>query len=264
MKHPTLSSVQQQFSKALTSNQDLRPETFGVLDQPPVPSSDRVRVYQQAFQIRMLGSLAEDFPICQQTLGKDQFKHLCQDYLEAFPSRSWTLSELGAELVTFIEPTKEGSSWAKRYPFLSALAHYEWAHILAELSESHEGVSELSWLAGLTPEQVQNLQLKLDPSVIFLRSPWRVDPLEEQEQATPSETFYVIYQKSGEAHHQVVTEFQLRLLELMRQGAKVETLLGAIEPSGESTEENKRLIENSFSTWVSEGIISSISKGVTK
>jgi hypothetical protein len=73
----------------------------------PSPSGmkphERLEVYREQFWLRHLGSLDEDFPTLTWALGGPSvFRELAQDYLAAFPPRTWDLQRLGAELPRFV------------------------------------------------------------------------------------------------------------------------------------------------------------------
>lgn len=106
----------------LTANRHLRPSAT----LQPV---ERLELYHRQYWYRLLDSLAEDFPVLQQLLGLRRFWSLAEAYLEATPSRSYTLRHLGSGLADFILANPD---CAGRHPHhASELARLEYALCLA-------------------------------------------------------------------------------------------------------------------------------------
>ncbi|HKO94438.1 MAG TPA: DNA-binding domain-containing protein, partial [Polyangiaceae bacterium] len=64
---------------------------------------EQLEIYREQFWLRHTASLVEDFPGVGGVLGQADWEQLVEGYLQAHPSESWTLRELGrhfAEHVT--------------------------------------------------------------------------------------------------------------------------------------------------------------------
>ena len=55
---------------------------------------ERVAIYQRMYPLRMLDALSTDYPTLKQFLGDSRFARLVAAYVEAYPSRSYTLNRL--------------------------------------------------------------------------------------------------------------------------------------------------------------------------
>jgi len=130
---------------------------------PTLSPAARLAIYQRGYVARLLQCLEGQFKALCHTLGKELFADFVAEYLRAHPSRSSTLSDLGARFPDYLEETRpdaglppaEREAWAD---FMVDLARYEWALYLAFDMEGHEG-SPLADPA--TPDAALRPQLSL-------------------------------------------------------------------------------------------------------
>lgn len=69
-------------------------------------ATERLSVYANAYYTRLLECLGESFPVLKQTVGEEAFGSLAFAYLEAHPSRSYTLSRLADAFPRYLEETR--------------------------------------------------------------------------------------------------------------------------------------------------------------
>lgn len=95
-------------------------------------ASERLSIYANAYYSRLLECLGACFPILKQALGDEVFDSFAFEYLQRYPSRSYTLDHLGQHFPKFLDETRpepeEGSEpggvdWPD---FLIDLATFEW------------------------------------------------------------------------------------------------------------------------------------------
>ncbi|GIX04094.1 MAG: hypothetical protein KatS3mg113_1100 [Planctomycetaceae bacterium] len=87
----------------------------------------RLAVYQQAYVARLVECLQTDYPAVRACVGDEVFLTWCVAYLQAYPSRSYTLADLGAHFPTFLRaarPPREHDT-PDFADFLAELAAYE-------------------------------------------------------------------------------------------------------------------------------------------
>jgi Putative DNA-binding domain len=101
------------------------PERLGevVLPSASLSPEQRVGVYQEMYLLRMEEALETDYPALAHFLGPRRWKDVVRDYVEAHPSRSYTLNVLGRHLAEHLA-TRRGLRHAA---FLADLARLEWA-----------------------------------------------------------------------------------------------------------------------------------------
>jgi len=131
-------------------------------------SFERLEIYNRQYWFRLFASFEEDFPGVQAIVGRRRFQALMRAYLEACPSTSFSLRNLGSGLVAWLEANPAFAS-----PHVEAaceMAALEWAHI-----EAFDGGA---WTR-LTPEMLlgvgENSRIALQPYLRFVRAHYAVD-----------------------------------------------------------------------------------------
>ena len=66
---------------------------------------DRLDIYNRAYHARLLECLKIEFPCLHHTLGDSVFKQFALDYLQHYPPKDYTLSEMGKCLPTYLADT---------------------------------------------------------------------------------------------------------------------------------------------------------------
>jgi hypothetical protein len=92
-------------------------------------SLERLQIYNRQYWFRLLDCLYDDFPGLRAVVGEKHFRELSVAYLNAHPSQSFTLRNLGEKLPRFLEQRKEFLGRSKRLAL--QMAHFEWAQIVA-------------------------------------------------------------------------------------------------------------------------------------
>ena len=65
-------------------------------------AQSRLNIYQNSYYERMIGALAQDYPVLQAHLGEDAFASLIRDYIKKYPSTHFNLRFVGKQLAEFI------------------------------------------------------------------------------------------------------------------------------------------------------------------
>jgi hypothetical protein len=92
-------------------------------------SLERVEIYNRQYWFRLIDCLYEDYPGLQAILGHRKFDKLIHEYLDKYPSRCFTLRNLGDRLGQFIT---ERCDLVKPNEQLSReMAAFEWAQVVA-------------------------------------------------------------------------------------------------------------------------------------
>ena len=92
-------------------------------------SLERLEIYNQQYWYRIVSALSEDFPGLCRVLGEKKFDAMILAYLAEHPSRSFTLRNLGVNLVDWLQknPTWTGLS----HDVAVDVARLEWAYVEA-------------------------------------------------------------------------------------------------------------------------------------
>jgi len=104
---------------------ELPPERLAqvILKSRTLEPAQRLGIYHGMYLLRMQEALATDYPALAHFLGEDGFHDLVRDYVQVFPSRSYTLNRLGDHLPEFVRNAKG----LRHQLFLEDLARLELA-----------------------------------------------------------------------------------------------------------------------------------------
>lgn len=69
-------------------------------------ADERLAVYAHAYWARLLECLQEEYPVLRAAVGDEAFDGLIVDYLQDYPSRSYTLGQLGGRLADHLSATR--------------------------------------------------------------------------------------------------------------------------------------------------------------
>ncbi len=134
-------------------------------------SFERIEIYNKQYWFRLLDSLWEDFPGLRALMGDDRYHQMSIAYLDAHPSSSFTLRDLGRKLGRFLarEP-----KWIEPHVRLGRdLVRLEWAHIEAFDGDERTPLS-IDELLG-TGGDPGALVLHFQPYLSFLECDYPVD-----------------------------------------------------------------------------------------
>ncbi len=112
-----------------------------VLPSKTLNSYLRIGIYRDMYLARLREALASDYPTLVHYLGDDAFTRLVSGYVQAYPSRSYTLNRLGDHLPEYIRSA-------------SGLARREFLYDLALLELAMSQVFDAEESAVLTPEAI--------------------------------------------------------------------------------------------------------------
>jgi hypothetical protein len=132
-------------------------------------SFERLEIYNRQYWFRVRQCFYEDYPGLRAILGDKKFEKLADAYLEKFPSRSFTLRNLGSRLVKFLQANPK---WTAPHQKLALdMARLEWAHIEAFDNEARPPL-QTDELLHADPAK---LRLRLQPHLTLLQLENEVD-----------------------------------------------------------------------------------------
>jgi len=125
-------------------------------------SFERLEIYNRQYWFRLIDILADDFPGLRAVVGDDKFFLLLRAYLTKYPSKSFSLRELGWSLPKFL---KEEPRWSSpRTKMAIDMARFECAQTLA-FDEAALPAIAVDDLLGADP---MKLRLGLQPYITLL------------------------------------------------------------------------------------------------
>jgi hypothetical protein len=139
----------------------------GIVDAPPLPAADRLAIYRNAYQVRLIDALHDTYPILHALLGDEMFVALGEAFVAAHPSVHRSIRWYGRELAEFLAhcpPYEE-------QPILAEVALLEWT--LAEVFDAPdaEPMSRAA-LSAIDSQAWVELGFTLHPSMRRLALKW--------------------------------------------------------------------------------------------
>ena len=173
---------------------------------PPGIEPRRLGIYRDLVYNNLDGLLSGGFPVIRKTLGDTDWQALVRRFLARHHSRTPLFTELGLELVAFLQSHPDPAR-----PWLAELAHYEWAEVGLQLSDAelppHDPAGDL--LAGVPV---------LSPLAWPLAYRWPVPRISQgyAETAPPAEPTLLLLRREtdGRIQFSALSPLLFRLLEL--------------------------------------------------
>lgn len=134
------------------------------LETPQFSRAERLHIYHNAYRLRLIEALANDYPALQLALGEDKFSELCTQFITAHPSHHPSLRWLGEKLSEFL---RSHSDW-QEHIHLAELAEFEWAQVTV-FDKADEYIATLDDLRALQPEAWMTLQLNFQQALELVK-----------------------------------------------------------------------------------------------
>jgi hypothetical protein len=225
-----------------------------VLPSATLTSLERVSIYRDMYLARLVEALKADYPGVLHFLGEESFQALAARYVDAHPSRSYTLNRLGDGLPAFLA----GDTGLKSHEFLHDLARLELA--LTEVFDGEESpVLSPEAIAAVPAEAWETAHLQ---PIAALRLLSFRDPVSEYLGAVDEENPFPAIRKKQTWVAAYRNNFRVRRLDLKRPGFELLTALVSATPVGAAVEKcrtsNTQLF-TCFQEWTAEGLFQSVS-----
>jgi len=137
----------------------------------PTPAAVGLRVYSDAYLLRLTGVLRDNFPALSEAIGS-AFRPLCADYLAAHPPRGYSFVTLGADLADFLDGYDLDLAVAKSA--LVALVRLEQAALEVHDHEETASPIGVSVLQELQDGDWERLRVAMIAAHRFVASPYSV------------------------------------------------------------------------------------------
>ncbi len=134
-------------------------------------TEERLGVYYDAYRLRLLEILRDDFPGLCGLMSEDAFEALGLRYLDKHPSQYPSVRQFGRHFAEFLVTDRASTE----QPWLAEMAQFEWARGLA-FDAANADVLTLEDLGALPAEDWPTLRLRFHPSLQRIRLNWNVVP----------------------------------------------------------------------------------------
>jgi hypothetical protein len=157
-----LATLQRKLQRLIVDGDDVI--ASAIESSAAIPATTRLRIYSDAYRLRLIEALQANYPALERLVGADRFARLTQLYLSMNPSRHFSIRWFGHELASFLREFDE----CRDEPWLAELAEWEWKVATAFDASDAESLTASS-LADLAPEAWPTLTFALHPSVQRIR-----------------------------------------------------------------------------------------------
>jgi hypothetical protein len=237
-------------------------------------SRQRLEVYCNAYQARLLECLREEFATLSQFLGQDVFDSLALAYLEAHPSQSYTLAQLGAAFPQFLQDTADSAVTvdSSESPFSGTQFLIDLATLERLYAEVFDGPG-IEGLPLIIAEALQTISPAAWPEVRFEPAPCLrlvefAYPVHEFVTACrhgteppipePHHTRLAVTRRQYIVRRVVLSEQQFHLLHLLSQGVPLGSALDEVAVQCEDIEAFTHDITHWFQDWTAAGFFQAI------
>jgi len=233
-------------------------------------SFERLEIYNQQYWYRIVSALSEDFPGLSRVLGEKKFDAMILAYLAENPSTTFTLRNLGSNLVGWL---RKNPQWTGASPNLAIdVSRLEWAYVEAFDNAEYPAITTED-LANIGDDTTFTLQ----PHIRLLDLDYPVDDLVlavHREQPVsdvvsnaisskhvsrsrkrfpglqPSPIFLVVHRVDFSVYYKRVRPEAFQLLQSIEQRKPLgEALETAFAESPATPTEQANLIQNWFLNW---------------
>ena len=252
--HLPLAALQAWLQNALVfPRRTLSQETEQIVESSPrLSGAQRLAIYQRSYYVRILKCMEEQFPALCHALGKDLFTDFARQYLQARPSQSYTLYDLGRRFPAYLEETRPDRQEAqdkreKWIDFMIDLARFERQLFVMFDAPGQEGKP-------FADEETPDSRLRLQPCFALgdYRFPVGWYYHEVRKGSDPSfpprqRSRLALVRKDYVTHTVPLTAPHYTFLTAIESGKKVEEALGLV------AQQSARPLEEVYESWAEPG-----------
>jgi hypothetical protein len=223
-------------------------------------SLQRLGIYANAYYARLLECLREEFPLLAKTLGEETFDGFAFGYLQAYPSRSYTLGDLGRYFPQYLTETQpadcvhdDGSpSWPDFVIDLAALERC-YGEVFDGPGIENQCILQADDLGAIPPERWPEARLIPVPCLrlLTLRYPVHeyISAMRRDGEATvpdPQSTWLVVTRREYVVRRAAVSQTEFHLLSAIVAG---ETIGASVSRLASDPRFDQQTLEAKLSQW---------------
>ena len=224
-------------------------------------TSTRLAIYANAYRLRLIAALREDYPKLRKLLGAGSFDQLARTYVAHFPSQHPNIRWFGQQLPALLRAQPP----YRDKPVLAEMAAFELA-LRNAFDAADAKVLPLDAVAAIPPQAWPTLRPTLHPSVQRLDLAWNAvaiwqalnrgqSPIAPQRMETPIP--WVVWRKGLNPNFRSLDAGEARALDAIIDGADVQTLCESAS-NWYAPEEIPALVGRWLKTWLADGMVISI------
>jgi hypothetical protein len=242
----------------------LPPDRVGDVLRPSatLTPEERIGIYHGMYFLRMAEALESDYPALAHFLGEERWGEVVRGYVEAHPSRSYTLNVLGRELPAWLR----GAPRLPRRGFCHDLARLEWAVTEAFDAEETKRLSEED--LGAVPAEAWDGAVLVPSAAVRLVSlrwnanEWLESTKDDRHHHPPPrrrETLVAVFRQSYAVYRRELSRPAFRLLSDLCAGVPVGRALAAAGKRRAAP--GPETLFRWFQGWATDGIFRAVEVG---
>jgi hypothetical protein len=230
-------------------------------------SIERLEIYARAYYARLLECLRAEFPILAKAMGEDLFDQFTVDYLQRYPSHSYTLGELGRRFAGFLaetRPVAEHPNQPDWCDLLIDLARLEWTfnEVFDGPGIENQPPLDPSELQAIPQDRWAEIRLIPAPCLRLVQFRYPVGhyyrALRDGDEAAPpaaETTFLAVTRRDFICRHYELTRDEYDLLSVLTRGETLEQAIASLVANSDppDTERLANRIHDWFRRWTREG-----------
>lgn len=174
--------------------------------QPQAGSGqERLQIYRNAYFLRLIDQLETGFPHVARQLGKRDFGVLVRDYLAEYPSRYYSIYDVGQHLESFMRDATEYSTG------LVELAAFDWSMSRLQFVDTGS-VMRVTELVALKPLQWEEAMFSLHPAHQFVSCQYVDASLTPSDAQLDAACHFIQWRYQAKLYYQALGEFELVFL----------------------------------------------------
>jgi hypothetical protein len=206
----------------LTEQEDI---TSQVVSTPQVSAIDRLEIYRQAYYLRIIEVLQQDYAALNYCMGDQAFYDLATDYIDACPSIFKSIRWYGKKLAQFMQADTRYANQA----WLIEMAEFEWL-LTESFDATDSAILTIEEMAAIAPETWPHLYLQLHPSLRPLTLEWNTidnwecyqeenESIAPQKNASPES--WIIWRKDYEVQFRLLAATETQMINDFMAGKNI-------------------------------------------
>ena len=226
-------------------------------------SFERLEIYNRQYWFRVISSMMDDFNGLQAIVGEKQFHKIVVAYLSDYPSKSFTMRNLGYKLEEWLSGHRDYIGGVEQVAL--DMVKVEWAEIEVYDSESRPKITEAD-LQNLGPDPVLTLQpylrlLELDYPVHKLllrlrerhRDGDRIRRVSSRSLPKSEKTFLAIHRLENSVYYKALEPGAYAMLKALQRGSAVSEAAEQVDWREADMDEVSATVQRWFANWSSLG-----------
>ena len=229
---------------------------------------DRLAIYSYAYYARLLECIREEFPVLKHALGEEVFDAFAVGYLQQYPSRSYTLFQLGANFPRYLAETRpevgEDDGLPADWPdFLIDLATLEltFNEVFDGPGVEGEDLLDADRLRAVSPERLLEARLVGVPCLRLLALRYPVHKYftavrrhEDPNPPGPAETYLAVTRRRYVVRHYELSPPAYQLLHALLVGESLgQAIKRAVDSAAPDLDRLPANLWTWFHDWAAEG-----------